>query len=71
MEIIAKNLNLSSMRDFMNENFCKRGGGDFTYANVQLYVYQQKRLPKYLGKYRIEKVKEITSVNLYNIIKED
>jgi hypothetical protein len=61
-------LTLTKLTLYLNENFKKRSGRRFTTSDVQQYINITQHLPKYLGKYRIDKDTSIDGVSLYNIV---
>lgn len=68
--IIKENLNLMGLVKYLNEKFeGKANGKPFNAQDVQQYI-RIGYIPAYFGSYRIERVKEIHSVKLYNLIKE-
>lgn len=67
-EIIVNNCNLTGLTNFLNENFKKKNGKQFSTRDVLSYV-QRGYLPTYLGKYEIQTVvAENCSVKLYKVV---
>lgn len=64
--MLVKRLTLTAITDWLNENFSKKNNKDFTVSDVQGYI-RRGRLPGYLGGNKIELVKEINCVKLYNV----
>ena len=68
-EIICTNINLTGLVKFLNDKFGKKESGKlFTKSDCQQYV-NRKKLPEYMGNYSIERIENIESVKLYNVIK--
>lgn len=66
----GKQLTLTGITYWLNENFKKQSGNDFTTGDVQSYI-RRGYLPKYLGNYIIVRDKKLSSVKIYNVIKKD
>lgn len=64
--MIPRKLTLTALTNWLNNNRSKKNNKPFTISDVQGYI-QRGRLPKYLGGERIELVKEISCVKLYNV----
>lgn len=70
-ELIVNNCNLTGLTHFLNENFKKKNGKNFSARDVLSYI-RRGYLPTYLGNYKIQTiVAKNCSVKLYKVIKNE
>lgn len=63
-------LTLTGMTHWLNENFKKQSGNEFTTSDIQSYI-RRGYLPKYLGNYSIHRDKKFKDIKIYNIKKDE
>jgi hypothetical protein len=67
---LVKDVNLSGLTEWMNENFTKADGSLFSRRDIQSYA-NRKHLPMYLGGYMIEcPPRKHCTIKLYNVLTE-
>lgn len=66
---LVKDLTLTNLVKWLNENHDKKGGTEFQMVDVVAYV-RRGHLPFYLGAWKIETNNSIAGIKLYNIYKE-
>lgn len=65
---LVKDVNLTGLTEWLNENFTKLNGKPFTRRDVQSYA-DRGHLPIYVGGYKIEcPPRKHCTIKLYNIL---
>jgi len=61
-------MNLTGLRDYLNEKFQKKNGKKFTVGDVQGYI-SRGRLPVYLSALQISEVTDVRGIKIYKLEK--
>lgn len=67
-EFLTEKQSMKSLVTWMNENYVKQTGKQFTVGDIQFYI-KRGYIPEYLGKNTIERDSSIKEAKLYNVIK--
>jgi hypothetical protein len=67
-EFILKEVYLTQLTNWLNENKKKLSGKKFTASDVQQYIFKMQKLPEYLGGNKIVCVSEQKYKRTYNLM---
>lgn len=66
-DYILKNVHLTQLTNWLNENKKKASGKKFTTSDVQQYIFKMQKLPEYLGGNKIEFACQEKHKRTYNL----